>query len=360
VFEQSGGLTNTANYNALNQLSTESGVTGTLHTNDWNAQNQLTAVNAGNVRSELTYDGLGRLTAIRCLTNGVESSFRRFVWLDSQIAEERNGSGAVTRRFFQQGMRIEGGTAAGNYYYTRDHLGSLREVVDSSGALRARYSYDLYGRPRRLSGDVEASFGFAGMFYSSETGFFHTRFRAYDPEVGRWLSRDPLADAELQEGPNLYLYAANNPVNLVDPLGLCCEEMKDSGNHFFEENQARCHELNEAANQACAYATQQHSVPNPNGYGELGANPFADGICADKREAARKFCDSAKKDLNTRFAEYLKCLKKPCVPATCSKPAGPAPAPRSPSPSGPGVTASYPGHNIEIREIIIRAKIVSD
>jgi RHS repeat-associated protein len=61
------------------------------------------------------------------------------------------------------------------------------------------------------------------MFFATEAGLVITRARAYDPELGRWLSRDPLRKAEEKEGPNLYAYAANNPVNFVDPMGLCCE-----------------------------------------------------------------------------------------------------------------------------------------
>ena len=44
------------------------------------AQNRLTAVNAGNHRTEFAYDGLSRLAYIRQLQNGSEVSFRRFVW----------------------------------------------------------------------------------------------------------------------------------------------------------------------------------------------------------------------------------------------------------------------------------------
>jgi RHS repeat-associated protein len=107
------------------------------------------------------------------------------------------------------------------FYYTRDHLGSIRELTDSGGNVRARYAYDPFGRRTRLTGDVEADFGFAGMFWSAEASLSLTHFRAYDPELGRWLSRDPLRNAEVSAGPNLYAYVVNDPVNRIDPEGLC-------------------------------------------------------------------------------------------------------------------------------------------
>jgi RHS repeat-associated protein len=61
------------------------------------------------------------------------------------------------------------------------------------------------------------------MFWTSEDHLALTPFRAYDPQLGRWLSRDPLRKAETQQGPNLYAYVANKSINEVDPLGLCCE-----------------------------------------------------------------------------------------------------------------------------------------
>ncbi len=42
----------------------------------------------------------------------------------------------------------------------------------------------------------------------------------YDPTIGRWLSRDPMNNAELPQGPNLYSYVQNDPINNIDPLGL--------------------------------------------------------------------------------------------------------------------------------------------
>lgn len=218
--EEVDGTSRTVAYNALNQLSTGP-APGVSRTNEWDAQDRLVAINTGNQRIEFTYDGLSRLASLRRLTNGVEASFRRFVWCGSEICEERDASGLVTKRFFDQGMKVETGPATGSYFYTRDHLGSIREVTDAGGSVRARYAYDPYGRATRLMGDIEADFGFAGMFWSSEARLSLTHYRAYDPELGRWLSRDPLEDAELQEGPNLYAYVANNPVNYIDPLGLC-------------------------------------------------------------------------------------------------------------------------------------------
>jgi RHS repeat-associated protein len=208
-----------ATYNSLNELSTST-APGTTRTNEWDAEGRLVAVNVGNQRTEFTYDGLSRRVAIRQRLNGSEVSLRRFVWCDNDVCEEHDAAGAVTKRYFLQGMKVESGTNAGKYFYTRDHLGSIRELTDSSGELRTRYAYDPFGRRTRLIGDVEADFGFADMFWSAEADLNLTPFRAYDPQMGRWLSRDPLHDAEETEGPNLYAYVGNDPVNLIDPLGL--------------------------------------------------------------------------------------------------------------------------------------------
>ena len=59
----------------------------------------------------------------------------------ARICEERDATGAiVTKRFFRPGVKLETGPTAGAYYYTRDHLGSIRELTDGSGNVRARYT----------------------------------------------------------------------------------------------------------------------------------------------------------------------------------------------------------------------------
>jgi RHS repeat-associated protein len=217
--EQVGASNYTATYNGLNEIRTTT-APGATRTNEWDAEDRLVAVNVGNQRTEFTYDGLSRRAGIRQLVSGSEVSHRRFVWCGGEICEERDASGVVIKRYFPQGMKVESGPAAGAFFYTRDHLGSIRELMDASGNVRARYAYDPYGRRIRLTGDVETDFGFAGMFWSAEADLFLTHFRAYDAELGRWLSRDPLPASEMLQGPNLYAYVVNDPVNYVDPSGL--------------------------------------------------------------------------------------------------------------------------------------------
>jgi RHS repeat-associated protein len=218
--ETIAGSTATATYNSLNQLGTTDDPAAVSRTNQWDAQNRLVAVTVGNQTTQFGYDGSSRLNYIRKLRNGTQVSLRYFGWFNNRVWEERDASGInITKRFYPQGVVVETGTNAGAYYYTRDHLGSIREMTDAAGNVRARYSYDPFGRRTKLAGNVDADFGFAGMFWAAEASLAMARYRAYDPELGRWLSRDPLKNAEIREGPNLYAYTGNEPVGKRDPSG---------------------------------------------------------------------------------------------------------------------------------------------
>jgi RHS repeat-associated protein len=199
----------TLTYDANGNLASDG-----ARTFEWDAQDRLIAVNQGTSRSESTYDGYGRRVRIVEKTGGVTTSDRRFLWCSSDLCEERDSPGTtVTKRFFGQGVQ-DGGAA---FYYTRDHLGSIRELTDNTGAIRARYDYDIYGRATKVSGDKDAPFGFGGYYTHAPSGLALTLYRAYDSSVGRWLSQDPLG---FVAGVNFYAYAENNPVSLTDPFGL--------------------------------------------------------------------------------------------------------------------------------------------
>lgn len=214
-----GGPVRTASHNALNELTAVNNSPATAATYEWDAEQRLTAINAGLLRTEFSYDGWGRRTRIRELNNNVETADRRFLWCDGEICEERTAAGSLVKRFFPQGVKIESGANPGSYFYTRDHLGSIRELVDASGAIRARYEYDPYGVRTKVIGDLDADFGFTGHLTHAVTGLCLTWYRAYDPRLGRWLSRDSYPGAEAAIQSNLYTYSLNDPVNHFDPDG---------------------------------------------------------------------------------------------------------------------------------------------
>jgi RHS repeat-associated protein len=164
-------------------------------------------------------------------TNGSVTSTKQFVWCpgEAQPSEERDGSNAVTKRYCPQGVKV--GTT--NYYYTKDHLGSIREITDSSGAIQARYDYDPYGRRTKLTGSLDADFGFTGHYHQS-SGLSLALYRAYDADLGRWVNRDPVGE---YGGLNLYGYVRNNPLNWVDPFGLAAIYTdQTNGRTYFNPN----------------------------------------------------------------------------------------------------------------------------
>ena len=105
------------------------------------------------------------------------------------------------------------------YFYTRDHLGSIREMrsTGKKGAIVARFDYDPYGRSTAVISTTPPDFNFTGLYRHSASNLDLAVYRAYDPDLGRWLSRDPVG-----EGPrvNLYQYASNDPSDRIDQSGL--------------------------------------------------------------------------------------------------------------------------------------------
>jgi RHS repeat-associated protein len=117
-------------------------------------------------------------------------------------------------------------------YYARDHLGSVRDVLDQAGNKLASYDYDPYGKLINLSA-TPPEFGFAGMQYHAPSGLYLTWFRAYDAQTGRWLSRDPIGEAG---GINLYGYVGGDPISWVDLFGLSGELVISSDKGSAPEN----------------------------------------------------------------------------------------------------------------------------
>jgi len=188
---------------------------GRGQTYSWDAKNELVAITyADGSTSAFKYDGLGRrVSVIETNSGATVTSTKQFVWIGSGMAEERDATNTVQKRFFAQGEQI----GSQSYYYTFDHLGSVREMTDSSGTIVARYDYDPYGRVTLVSGTNLSDFQYAGYYAHATSGLNLTMYRAYDSNTARWLSRDPIGE---NGGINLYGYVGNDPIYWVDGLGL--------------------------------------------------------------------------------------------------------------------------------------------
>jgi len=94
---------------------------------------------------------------------------------------------------------------------------SVRRVFASPTNAPA-YGYDPYGVPLQTTASL-TDFGYVGLLNEPDSGLGLATYRAYDPSVGRWTSRDPIGERGDRAG-NLYGYVGQSVVNRVDPLGL--------------------------------------------------------------------------------------------------------------------------------------------
>ncbi len=109
-----------------------------------------------------------------------------------------------------------------------------RVEYDFWGAVKRRSTWDFMGN-RQESPAVTVA-GYTGRHQHAKSGLVLTWHRAYDPETGRWLSRDPI---EEEGGLNLYGYVENDPISLVDPLRLdFCTLNRSTGFCAFGYNRA--------------------------------------------------------------------------------------------------------------------------
>lgn len=110
------------------------------------------------------------------------------------------------------------------FFYTKDHLGSIRELVGLDGKLKQRQRYTAYGVTTRekntdqLDRLIDHAYGFTGRELDSEIGLYFYRARYYSPEMNRFVSEDPIEFAG--EDVNLHRYVDSNPLRLIDPFGL--------------------------------------------------------------------------------------------------------------------------------------------
>lgn len=276
------------------------------------------------------YDGWN-LIAVLDATNGLVQSF---TW-GTDASGTMQGAGGVGGLI---SMTVHQGTNAGTYFYCFDGNHNVATLVNSTnGAVEAVYELDAFLRVLRATGRLAFINPFVGStkFCDWETGFLYYGYRYYDPDTGRWLSRDPIGE---RGGANLYLAVANSPVSHIDLLGLFkrdgknitvgkCEAVIVYGhgsttkpfNFTFEDG------CNSAAVVTCFPDKQIKTIPDdkqfksqPQGSGRCLWNCPKTGLFRDEADRAEEDPDSGKtwdadKSLNNILKELGSKLHDLCA-----------------------------------------------
>ena len=249
-------------YNNLNQLLTDGKFSYTydlngnrtskrdLTTNEeteyfWDSDDQLRQVNIKNGAGSVTkivrfkYDGLGRRIEKQLQDNEVmsRSYTRQYVYDGEDVIQEQDAVGNVVATYLH-GPGIDDPITMlrdvdGNHsidhdaevwHFTKDTLGSIKDLTDPQGRVVQRYRYSAGGlqtleldESRLDSKAIENPYGFASGRLDRETGNVNFRLRDLDPYAGVWLSFDKAWPIGSLNG---YDYVGGNPVNYTDPLGL--------------------------------------------------------------------------------------------------------------------------------------------
>lgn len=113
-------------------------------------------------------------------------------------------------------------------YVHTDALGSPVAYTDANGDILEEAAFDPYGQSLIDSANDEP--GFAGHVTDENTGLSYMQQRYYDPQIGRFLSTDPVTAYENTGAAlNRYWYASNNPYSFVDPDGRTVEYVFTGG-----------------------------------------------------------------------------------------------------------------------------------
>ena len=167
------------------------------------------------------YDAVGRRIS-RTLNGRTTFYVNHILTLSTQVLLEIDEEKQVQAEYVYGLGRVSGAFKGDLSYYLADNLdGSVAALLDKSQTVRAAYRYDSFGCPQENSSSKSDRFLFAGEDYEAETGLIYLRNRYYDPEIGRFISPDPVfGDVTNPQALNPYVYANNNPINFRDPLGL--------------------------------------------------------------------------------------------------------------------------------------------
>ncbi|GAB3949165.1 RHS repeat-associated core domain-containing protein [Kribbella albertanoniae] len=200
-------------YDAAGNQSTRN-VAGTGETFEWDVEGKLTKVTKGDQKTEYVYDADGNRLLRR------DSTGTTLYLGETELLLMPDGSQLGTRhyRFGKQTIGVRVGTKL--TWLGSDHHGSATLTVDAQTQAYQRKRITPYGEVR---GPVPTAWpgqrDFVGGTRDDSTGLVHLGAREYDPITGKFISVDPVVDAEDPQQLNSYSYANNSPVSFVDADG---------------------------------------------------------------------------------------------------------------------------------------------
>ncbi len=186
-------------------------------TNTWeysyDYENRLTSVKEnGQVIEQYIYDGDGRR-----IKKSDATSERVYIYSGLNVLYEVNATTQMNAVYiYGPAGRIAKKVNDIMEYYYQDHLGSTKLVTTENGAITEEILYEPFGEQINTS---EERYTYNGK-ERDETGFYYYGARSYDPQIGRFLTRDVVkGDYKIPQGLNRYTYCRNNPLLYTDPDG---------------------------------------------------------------------------------------------------------------------------------------------